>query len=1581
MPGIVQNQDHEQWIQSVAKALNISIAAELEEAEPEVSPFPEDFGIEDAGAGPLPPKLQKLNDLGQYRKRLNALQASSRASFKRKAMLEDASELTTFEAAHSDVTGSMNVASKLLKSFDKGNGMEVSEIEDALQSGENALDRMQRAYNEGRDSILRMVKDTKEQAKGIASDLDAQVARQGTLNNWPIDLKACDSAQTETQASLSLLNKAIDKCDLPSALQSLQQAKAGYSKHEAALAKAQSARDALKAQLESKAARVERAASDASSSKSVLEGHPIQLDLFEVLRNQVVTSAAKARSFIKQEQGSDAQSVLEGTDEALAAMTNVLAKVQTGDNDVSTSEGNPVEFKIMASDLAKVSTQADQLFQTRRSDVAQLGAGGANFQKTFDALQQTVQAGQNAVLSYDMSTAQKQLETAQGQLKEMGALSQAVTAAFATIADDIAQMRHQLTETVKARRKYNSYFKLAPDVAEAQNTFDDIYYDALPKVNEAETAFKQNRLADAQAATHTAQAAMIDLSLGLETLEDEMRGKQPARVMSLLDDLAFQVEASRQTLVTYQNKGDSFKDKQESTTFKELVDFALAKVQRARDIIDAKDERGGESSLVEVQLAVEAVGVALEQGAQTAKTFAEICTSIAQAKTDLAGLYDQRSTLENEDQLNDFLSYNTIALDLVFETESLLERGDIKDAQDALAELETAKQRLQDCLANKLDAEEHDSVEEAEAPQNGAGDNKQDKLIAELTEACKKLKLAIHTSHKQWRPSCLEDQAEYLEAAFIAGIQHVERGLEAITKPDIEACKTEIVAAKQALSQMQHCFSVSQKVLDSEIKNLNNSATFYKNSFEDLYAKKADFRDWPIEFLKIDSVYDAAKEALTDLAKAIEKADLKEAKAVEGCFKGLQEALESAMEDGEDQVASLRTDLILSLSNHQSELGQLFARSSNLMGQDDILDKFLALYDDAQAEVEEAQYQIKDENGKEATKALKKIEKLLKDLEKTLNQAAPQEEPDEVVLPDDEPEWLKDMAAFEAKKLELVAEANKILKQVEDGHKNWKPACEGIYAGLMEKFYKSAVKNINAVNNLKDETGGDLLKIIVTMNDHLTAAYQYRARMEDIHGVSRQLLQSKLKGLSEHVDRYQAIIGKVEAQAQSSIAWEVDLTAYKAAQENVTSVIDDLRKAISAEEAERGMDMISLIEQKIAQFAASMKALEVEQKQIKAELMTSVKILQSKLVQDKEIMTSLDGDQALAEQTLSHVDAAIKALDRVTALSAANEAVAAREAFELAQKECALADDVATKFLQSRQDNKKAEAERRLSALQSNLKDAEEHRAKLTAHSDGEFGDQRLARFEQACSVVQQSLKDAYDRLEEWKISYAHKLAHTGEEYLIKMQDEIKNVILDPGDERDLSDEERNEQLAFEIDKIQRNVDRFAQEQSMFRDNNERKIFVGHFEKARQFADKAQEHLKAGDENKALDQLENAQLGVDAMATFYKVGLATAQLVENYLKEISDKQKKHATLYKEHTLIQDRKEQAEFERNAQIGLSKLREAEFLIQSGKIKSGRSKPVAEALSVCAQELASMERLLRIQSDAKHKLKNLFRSRKKK
>ncbi|WP_093183218.1 hypothetical protein [Pseudovibrio sp. Tun.PSC04-5.I4] len=184
------------------------------------------------------------------------------------------------------------------------------------------------------------------------------------------------------------------------------------------------------------------------------------------------------------------------------------------------------------------------------------------------------------------------------------------------------------------------------------------------------------------------------------------------------------------------------------------------------------------------------------------------------------------------------------------------------------------------------------------------------------------------------------------------------------------------------------------------------------------------------------------------------------------------------------------------------------------------------------------------------------------------------------------------------------------------------------------------------------------------------------------------------------------------------------------------------------------------------------------------------------------------------------------------------------------------------------------------------------------------------------------------------------------------------------------------ERILAAIDGLQGELNSYNSNKEVFKLSEERSNFESMYDKTKAFVDKARALLAAGEDGKAEDVLENAQITMESVQIAFERGQSTAARIDDYQQVLEQANNKVTKLYGQHNLIKDEQELLTFTDHSKTASETALKAEAALKTANFA------LADAeLGAMHGLIANMEKLIKLQSSKRHKLKAALKRKRKK
>lgn len=937
-------------------------------------------------------------ELSSLYKRLKRIRKSIEVAGKRsKVFTEEDETQDLFEAAKALGEEQIALATEVSGQKDQDGFHDLAAIKGHLDKADHYLKTMQAAYQKGQGTAVEELEDLKKTAARYQQRVEELHKERAPLTNWSVDLSAVDSAYSAALDNFTEMNRAISGYVVSEVNRTLDVAKEKLAQLKEATDSAKRYADASGTELLLKVSIAERTIKDLTEQSITLDDTPDQLGAFNKAHDEAVVEAKKANDAVLGKRGRDCESALTKADKAISQMQQVLLLARTAAAESEFAPSDDVDetfLQQLADDVSRQEKIVDEL-NSQRDLVKNHGINYPSFEAAYQSAQTAILGAQAALLARNGFSAQASIHDVRDAAEDLKDYIAEAESALEVLAEQIRDLRRALEPLADKRRDFEKYAQADEKFGGKQlGRFDAVCAEVSALIDYAEVCMQGQRVEEADQAVGNSRN-------GLKRLEKEAKSLlwMPQVSSAATEDEAREmlekaIARVRADVQDYDKMRSVFRDNEELKIYAHLLDKAADYVSQAEDQLVRKRFANAEDALDNARVTLDSMEIAYERGADTAAKVEGFLADVEAAKDRIAAVYEQGMALQNPDHKNDFLSYNSIATDFAFQVEGLIAEGRVKDARAILSNLKVALANLERCVTQKppkkkkakaepkaTEAPVQEQEVQAEAVDPKAAEQK------ELGQQLDQIRNAINTIFSQARPHCVDEYVKDLEEAYASAMQQQEEASAALTTGDLEGARASSSAAKQVLSVMQTIQDNSRQILTSLLNGLSEGATYYDTLISGIYQKRAEFDDWSVDLAQFDNAHNRAQETLRNLHKATKDQIAEHAKTLLDKLEDDKQALEEAYAETCENRDMLRSDLIIQVSDKQSELSQLFAQQYRFDGNEALLERFTKQHAMALICAQVMLDNLKAENGKEVENQFAKFDECVANLKEMLKEA------------------------------------------------------------------------------------------------------------------------------------------------------------------------------------------------------------------------------------------------------------------------------------------------------------------------------------------------------------------------------------------------------------------------------------------------------------------------------------------------------------------------------------------------------------------------------------------------------------------
>ncbi|MGG9998866.1 hypothetical protein ACQU0X_02150 [Pseudovibrio ascidiaceicola] len=1001
MPDNKLSPEQHQWAQKVFRHLQWKFP--LVEGDPTEEDEFEDVPLDDVSLGAttesnedVTPQAETAPDdeltvrkkahdaeLGALYKRMRNTAKSIKVAGKRKPVFTEEDESQDlFEAAKELGEEQIERAQDLVGKEDEKGFTDLGGIKAHVDKADQYLKTMQAAYQKGRGNAVEELVDLKKTAALQQKRAEDVYKEREPILLWNVDLSAVDKAYDAAQDNFTEMNRAISGYVVSEVDRTLLVAKEKYAVLKDAMDSAKRYADAAGTDLLLKVSIAQREIRDLASQRETLDNTPDQQSAFDKVHGEATAAAQKANDAVLSKRGKDCEKALQETEKLISQMQQVLLQAIVGPSEIEFSppeDFDEEEIKRLTGDVTALESSVEGL-NDQRDLVKNHGVNFPSFEAAYQSARTAILSAQTALLTKNAYSAQDNIRDIRDSAADMQDYITEAEAMLQIQVEQIADLRRELEPLADTRKDFERYAQADEKFGGKQlGRFDALCGEVTALIDYAEACMQGQRVEEADQAIGNSRN-------GLKKLEKETRSLQ---WMPKVNTAATEAEAREMLqkaiarvsveLEDYDSMRSVFKDNEERQIYANLHDKAADFAEQASNLLERKKFLASEDALDNARVTLDSMEIAYERGADTAAKVEGYLADAEAAKDRINAVYEQGTALQHPDHKNDFLSYNSIATDFAFQVEGLIAEGKVRDARATLSNLKVALANLERCVTQKPPKKTKSKAEPVD-PHSVEQ--------AELVQQFDQIRTAINTIFSQARPHCVDEYVVDLEAAYANAMQHHEEGTTALAGDDLDSARESLTAAKKDFIILQKIQDNSRQILSSLLNGLSEGAAYYENIIAGIHQKRTEFDAWDIDLTSFDAAYKTSQETLSNLRKAIKDQLANFAKTMVDKIGDDQQALEEAYRTTCEARDNLRSDLIIQVSDKQSELSQLYAAQDRFDGNEALLERFAKYHAMAMVCSKIMLDHLKVDEGKEVEKQFAKFDECVAVLEEML-QAAP----------------------------------------------------------------------------------------------------------------------------------------------------------------------------------------------------------------------------------------------------------------------------------------------------------------------------------------------------------------------------------------------------------------------------------------------------------------------------------------------------------------------------------------------------------------------------------------------------------------
>ncbi|SDR06441.1 hypothetical protein [Pseudovibrio sp. Tun.PSC04-5.I4] len=1429
-------------------------------------------------------------EIEQLNKRLNKLDKSIDVASGRLPVFVDEAGRSAFINAQLLADEQISIARKNYKVADLDGTTDVALMRAHVNSASNHFDKMQKIYQAGQGQAINDIEPLRPIAAKNKKDVEDVYANRDDLAKWNIDLSRFDGAYTQAQDNFTDMNTAFNGYVLSAVKVSLQKASINLSVFKDIYTWETAHLKAIEVSIVEKQSFTEQELANLHSKNTELEHDKATLATFEKCHDAALVETSRINTALKEKDGKEAETALLDLEKRFVEMQQIMLQAKaapsTEDGESEADKSGSDAIKLLLHDVVELNQNVEELY-AQKELVKEQGTDFSAFEAANQSVRANIIGAQSYLIDNNAKAANTKISEAQNNIGFMKEAVEEAKSSLAVVSEQMVLVRKQAEPLFARRSDFAQQVELGTFSTKNLKDFEQLCSKVDGIIVQGESFIKGQRIGEANQAVTNAQKGMRSLQDEVDFLQYMPTLKTVATKEESAEDFMETVDSLKQEIEEFKNHKSEFKDKEELTIFEYMYDKAVAYVDQAKVLFTREKYEVANDAVDSARITLNDLETAYERGVNTAAKVEGFLVDLQEAKDRIAAFDNFKSNITDADILGEFFSYSNIASDYAHEAETLLGLHKVKDTRGALADLKQALANLEQFITKPPRKKKRNgkrSAVSAEA-ENPAPENAEDldlfaKQLAILRTDVEQLTNAVQTGKNTWEHFCEGEYAELFQAAHETAVENLSEANDWFDSADqiignpsvatmkeslfLGSMKAPISEAKQALIEMQNAFQVSKQILASQLKGINQGADYYASAFEDIYKVREEFSDWNLDLSAFDNAYLAAMENIANLKRAIDASDAPEARDALDKAEVDRATLLQAGAETRNVLQDVRTDLILHISDLQSEHSVLHKKISAVEANDGLLSTFEKASDAAFAGVEKALASIRDGNGNNAENQANEIEKHLASMSDAIQTA---EAISAIEAASDEAKRYAETIYFTKEKDGIYAEVQKLHDVVPGAYEQWSEFCTGEYEWLFNELYESAQSNIFHASNLYDGTDeGDRTAVIKGMNAALSEAQNAYARMGDIYNVSKQLITSITKVLNARATYYQKMIEKTQGNAEKFVDWEVDLTSFETACDAAIERIAEMQTAAEKNDAVKGRELLVVVEDAVAAVDAAFEdadlVYEGERRSFaegfgvyQADI-SSIYEARSSLEHEPNLLTAFDTAQRSALKTIDKALAQIKAGDRAGPDNEINEILNHMDLLrDLLKQVEPLANDpgVLGKTIN--------EAQQKLSeyeALQGELKDKKEQGVYLGM----------LVKANEYAAEAQRLFEDGYFEYAEAElINLKVTLGTLDAAYKVGV--ETSKIAL-------ASQEE--------IDQISDQIAAFNSKRDTINDDDELSEFDGYYARATQAAFQAKLLLSKGQVRQAMTEMDKLREYLVEMEVLLELQKSASHRLKNKLK-------------------------------------------------------------------------------------------------
>ncbi len=1154
----------------------------LEANEDIIEEPPKDQSEEDRAAAELAlRKREHSKEVSKVCRDLRSLEKAIKVAGRRRDVFIEDVNLAVFDDAKTLAALNTKQANAVLEKPDVDGFYDLEKVGQFTSRAEEYLRVMQSNYQEGQDVALDEIEGLRgivEQHQKKAADV---YANRKELENWNVDITPFDVAYEQAQSNFTEMNSAMSGYLVSAVHQTLKVAAVNLDILKETFRTIKNEISFEQVKLIERSSSTERDLAELSSRKSELEGNSVGLKDFEKLYASAQSDCKRATAAVSAQNGVEAGQAIERAEQTFIELQQVLLQnITVSGTETENSEQGDVTR--LAGDAVQLLQQVDDLV-SQEEIVKEHRTDLPAFKEAEKSARKGIADAQSDLIDGNVSRAEDKLLEVKSNLSIM---QEAVTEAQLELKiceDHIALLRKQLTPMLARRADILRQVDINPKYEKTLRRYDQIATEVETIIECAETAVKNEKLTEAIEEIANGQS-------GLKRLRYEVDGLQYLPKINTVLTQEDNAELFMQTLdqlrehiSAYDKRKDVFRDKDERAIFDNLFDKAVDYADQAENAFNRQKFKKADDMVDNARISLDGLEIAYQRGVNTAAKIDGFELDINEAKIKIAACENFKDTVSDQKILGEFFSYQNIAYAFAYEAEGFIGSERIQDARGALADLKQALANLANFVAKPpkpgVHADPQSGSDEARTPEEESSDDDTALFIKQLDQLrsdTEGVARAVDIGNKSWARFCegpylqkfqeasqcaadeLAEANEWFESAY--DFKVVDEKSKANATLMIGSIHAPISNAKNALIEMQNAFSASKQILTSQLNGITAGAEYYVSIFEDIYKTREEFAGWSIDLTEFDDAYLTAMDNIAELKIAVEAQDGPKARETLELADDHRQALLQAGEAALRAMNEAETDLVIKLSELQSEQTALYAKKMIIEDYPNTLEAFEKANEIITSKLQEAINNIRAGQGKAAENQISLICQLLDGMQ------CPISDVEALAAKADaqaRSRWEEDPNSFTREKEEAFAAVQKLADTGIKSYHEWKEDCRGDFEVFFEQLYQSLQAKIHdAEAAYHQPVDTDKLTVMKALKEALAEAEKLYAHMDGIHRVSMGLVASILKSMEQRADYYQKEIDKVSAAADKFNDWGMDFADFNEAYDEAKTIIDELRAAV-----------------------------------------------------------------------------------------------------------------------------------------------------------------------------------------------------------------------------------------------------------------------------------------------------------------------------------------------------------------------------------------------------------------------------------